>query len=203
MSRIWAYLARFFHKLARRSSRGKAIRDQYGWSARQQAFDYFNKGLRPSQLPDLGVQKTTKYRYFQQWKNRYEKLHLKMAKKMLALHPASREWLAQKLGISEEALVKCIKQSRTAAQLKRALYQTENKQFEMLIEQGWRLSFEAVVSELQGCCNMEERWAKLGEVSKRLGVTRSQFIIQLGEMNQKLGLDALLRRVLGTMRGMR
>ena len=199
MSKVWSWLARFFHKLARRSSRGKSVRDKYDRSARQQAFDYFDKGLRPSQLPGLGVEMTTIYRYFQSWKHRYEKLHLQLAKKMLALHPKSREWLAQQLGISEHELVRCIKQSRTAAQLKRALYQTDNKQFDMLIEEGWRLSFEAVVGELQCCRTMEDRWVKLDEVSKRMGVTKERFILQLGEMNQKLALDAALRKVLGSM----
>jgi len=40
-------------------------------SVRSRAFKHFDAGLRPSQLPDLGVPRETLYRYFQAWK----KLH--------------------------------------------------------------------------------------------------------------------------------
>ena len=37
-------------------------------SVRSRAFKHFDAGLRPSQLPDLGVPRETLYRYFQAWK---------------------------------------------------------------------------------------------------------------------------------------
>ena len=90
--------------MAKKSIRGKAIRDKSGLSARQRAFSYFYQGLRPSQLPDLGVPMATIYRYYQAWKHRHEDIEFRVLKKLFKEDAGLRSKLTKKLGISEQEL---------------------------------------------------------------------------------------------------
>jgi len=77
MYRLWTFLARFFNELARKSRRGKPILTD-GRSARQRAFLYFMQGLRPRELPPLGVAKATIYRHHQAFKHRGQDLEFRV-----------------------------------------------------------------------------------------------------------------------------
>ena len=194
-SRSFSHL---IHRLSGKPKRGRAVRDKHGQSARQRAFDYFQQGLRPSQLPDLGVAKTSIYRYYQSWKHRDKELGFRLAKRAIAADQDLKEALVQHLGVTEDELTAALRRSRTAAQLKVKLGQPENKKVERLIGRVWRLTFEAIIGELGKCRILEERLSMIQATSRRLGLTEAQLISQLVEMNNKLRTDALLRKVIRT-----
>ena len=81
-------------------------------------------------------------------------------------------------------------------QLKIKLGQADSKKVEVLVDRAWRLTFEAIIGELGSCRTLEERSARLLVISKRMGVTETQLISQMVEMNNKLRTDALLREVI-------
>ncbi len=190
--------AHLIYRLSRKPKHGQAVRNKLGQSARQQAFDYFQQGLRPSQLPDLGVAKVSIYRYYQSWKHRDRELDFRMAKRAIASDREMREALVKHLGVTEYELMSALKGSRSATQLKTKLRQTEGKKVEMLIGRVWRLTIEGIIIQLGGCRTLEERLARLQVISRRLGVTEAQLISQLVEMNNKARTDAVLRKVIRT-----
>lgn len=121
MYKLWAFLARFSSKMAKKSLRGKAIRDKSGLSARQRAFSYFYQGLRPSQCPDLGVPMATIYRYYQAWKHRYEDIEFRVLRKVFKEDAGLRLMLTKKLGISEQDMAEALKGCRNPTQFRRRL----------------------------------------------------------------------------------
>jgi len=115
MYKFWSLPKHYFNKVAKKSHRGKAKTDEFGRSARQRAFRYFSQGLRPWQLPDLGVPMTTIHRYFESWKHQGEDFQFRLAKKLLTSETASREKVARQLGVSGQALMEALKGSRSVA----------------------------------------------------------------------------------------
>jgi hypothetical protein len=121
MQRVRRFLLRFFSGLENEQTQRKPATDKDGLSVRKRAFDYFYQGLRPSELPDMGVPKTTIYRYHQSFKHQKRELRFRLLKQGLKDHPTWRKKIAARHGISEEELTEALKKSRSAAQLKRKL----------------------------------------------------------------------------------
>ena len=70
------------------------IRDEYGRSARQQAFDYFAEGYRPAQIFKQGlipVPIETLFRYFEDWKKQKHRTSLSIIKKYMKESPEFSE----------------------------------------------------------------------------------------------------------------
>jgi len=156
MYRFRAFTARFFNKMVKKSKKGKAKLDKSGRSVRQRAFSYFHQGLRPSQLPDLGVPRTTIYRYFQSFKHRDKEVQFRPLKRLLTSETASREKVARQLGVSAEALMEALKGSRSVAQLEKRLRLEDTKQLEHLVEQAGRLDLERLIKGLRRCQSLEK-----------------------------------------------
>ena len=178
MYRLWCFLAQFFDRLAKKSSRGKAKRDQYGWSARQRAFYHFDKGLRPSQLPDLGVAKKTIYRYYQSWKGRYKESSWRILRKVL-MDPEHGQEASNLLGISHEQLVEALKRSRSAAQFRKRVGLDEAVLLQKLCEEARQQDLDRLIHRLGRCQDFEEWRVKLEQEAKRLGMSWGELIVAL------------------------
>jgi hypothetical protein len=178
---IWASLARFFDNRAKKSSRGKAKRDKYGRSVRQRAFDYFSQGLRPSELPDMGVPMTTIYRYHQSWKHRRKDLAWSVSKKALMGDPELTRELADHLGVSQDEFVEALKRSRNPAQFRKKLRTEDTKELERIIEESRKLHLERLVHELSRCAGMAGKRAILERAAGRMGTTVGEVMLMLQE----------------------
>jgi hypothetical protein len=84
-------------------------RDQYGRSMRAQAFYWFQRGYRPSEIIQQGLVKAkmkTLLRYYADWKKRGGIPSVKILKEHMAKHPEINykvvSTLALRLGITEE-----------------------------------------------------------------------------------------------------
>ena len=186
MNKILSFPKHYFNKLVEKSLRGKAKRDESGFSVRQQAFCYFSQGLRPSQLPDLGVSKKTIYRYFQFWKHRGEELQFRLLKRRLKNETASREKMARLIGVSEQALMEALKGSRSVAQLKKKLMLEESRQLEQFMEHARRQDLKRDIEELRHCSSIEEREAKVHELANRMGVGEGELVLALKDEGKRL-----------------
>ena len=85
---------------SRRKRRYPIRRDAEGRSARARAFEFFEQGLRPSELPDLGVTQPTLYRYFESWKHRDREALDRIANRILRQTPDLQQKVAASLGLS-------------------------------------------------------------------------------------------------------
>ncbi len=186
MYKILSFPKHYFNKLVKKSHRGKAKTDEFGLSVRQRAFRYFDQGLRPSQLPDLGVPITTIYRYFEFWKHRDQELQFRILKRLLKNETASRENVAKQLGVSGQALMEALKGSRSMAQLKKKLMLDESHQLEQFMEQTKLLYLKRDIEELRHCSSLEEREAKLLEVANRMGIGEGELVLELKDEGKRL-----------------
>jgi len=99
-------------KLKKKSRKYPVKRDQYGRSARQRAFDAFDRGMRPAEVSQrVGISPRTACRYFADWKKLPKNLdrRYRVAK---AVHKGAHEFseqtiksLAGELGMSEEEAI--------------------------------------------------------------------------------------------------
>ena len=96
-------------KLRKKSRKYPIKRDEYGASARQQAFEAFGYGKRPAEVaPMVGISLRTACRYFADWKKlpRNSELWYRIAKAGLKNRPGFPEEViktfAAKLDMSEE-----------------------------------------------------------------------------------------------------
>jgi len=186
MHKFWSFPKHYFNNLVKKSQRGKAKTDESGFSVRQRAFRYFDQGLRPSKLPDLGVPMTTIYRYFESWKHRGEDFQFRLLKRLLKSETASREKIARLIGVSEQALMEALKDSRSMTQLKQKLMLEESRQLEQFMEQARQLDLERDIEELRHCSSIEERKAKFHEVVNRMGVGEEELILALKDEGKRL-----------------
>ncbi len=99
---------RLFHK----SRKHPIIRDEHGRSAKQQAFDLYNKGYRPSQISKeklIPVPKETLFRYYEDWKKRSGVTSRSTFKKFMKENPEFSEKfvksLADYFGVSTEDII--------------------------------------------------------------------------------------------------
>ena len=186
MNKILSFTKHYFNKLVKKSQRGKAKTDESGFSVRQRAFRYFDQGLRPSKLPDLGVPTTTIYRYFESWKHRGEDFQFRLAKRLLKSETASREKVAKQLGVSGQALMEALKGSRSVTQVEKKLRLEESRQLEQFMEQTKQLDLKRVIKELRNSSSLEEREAKLREATNRMGVGEEALILALKDEGKRL-----------------
>jgi uncharacterized protein YneF (UPF0154 family) len=73
-----------------RSRKYPVIRDEYGHSARKQAFDLFTSGHRPAQIYKKGmipVKKLTLFRYFEDWKRLTHHVPYSSIRKLMRKNP--------------------------------------------------------------------------------------------------------------------
>jgi len=178
MYRLWNFLARFFNDLARKSRRGKPILTD-GRSARQSAFLYFMQGLRPRELPPLGVSKATIYRYHQSFKHRGQDLEFRLTRKILLTDQELRQTLAEAFTVSEEQLAQALKGCRSTAQLRKRLRLDDAKRVEQLIEQVDGMDYARLVNRYRGCKTLEDRNVVLRDEARKLGVTQGEFLFIL------------------------
>jgi hypothetical protein len=102
-------MLRIFHK----SRKHPIIRDEYGRSARQQAFELYKKGYRPSQIFKeklIPVPMKTLLRYFEEWKKRTGHVPKSILKEYLKekseFSPRSIKLLAKYFGVSEGQIIR-------------------------------------------------------------------------------------------------
>ena len=89
-------MLRIFHK----PRKYPIIRDEYGRSARQQAFDLFAEGYRPSQVSKgnlVAVSMKTLLRYFEDWKKQKHRASRSTLKKIMKNNPEFTEKYVQML----------------------------------------------------------------------------------------------------------
>ena len=75
-------------------------RDEYGRSARRQAFDLFCKGYRPAQIFKenlVPVPQNTLFRYFEDWKKQKNRISRSILRKIMRNNPEFTEKYAQML----------------------------------------------------------------------------------------------------------
>lgn len=94
-----------------KSRRYPIIRDEYGRSARQQAFDYFAEGYRPAQIFKqelIPVPIETLFRYYEDWKKQKHRVSRSILRKYLKEKSEFSEkyikMLADYFGVSEEQI---------------------------------------------------------------------------------------------------
>ncbi len=170
MSGFWRLLARFFDRLARRSSLGRGIRDQSGRSARERAFSYFGQGKRPSQLPDLGVRKATLYRYHQAWKHRSRRGPWRLLKILLLRDLEARQLLAAHYGVSDGEVLEAVRRARNRSQLKKLLRVDELHLLDNVLEDARQLQLAAVVHRLRRCSTTAARKGGILHEAQRMGI---------------------------------
>ena len=89
-------MLKIFHK----SRKYPIVRDEYGRSARRQAFDLFTEGYRPSQIFKeclVPVSMETLLRYFEDWKKQKHRTSRSILKNILMGNPDSTEKYVQML----------------------------------------------------------------------------------------------------------
>ena len=182
--RLWIYLAQFFSMLAKRSSRGKAILDKYGRSAREQAFEYFNEGKRPSQLPDLGVRKATIYRYYQAWKHGGRRGPWGLLKKLLLRDLEARQLLAAHYGVPDDEVLEAVRRARNRSQLKKLLRVDEIQLLDDILEDARELQLAAVVRRLRRCSTTAARKGGILHEAQRMGIAPGELLSLLLARNQ-------------------
>ena len=162
-------------------SRGKAKCDEFGRSVRQRAFDYFRQGLRPSQLPPMGVPKATIYRYFQHYKHREKEIQFRLLKQLLTSDSGFREEAAKLFDVQESVFLEALKGARSVEQVKRRLKLEETQELGKLIEEARRLDLKRLTEELRHCSSLEEREAKFREAAHVMGISEEQLIVALDQ----------------------
>ncbi|MFC1902674.1 hypothetical protein ACFLX4_01210 [Chloroflexota bacterium] len=209
MYRIWACLASFFYKLASKSSRGRAISSKYHNSARDAAFYHFNQGLRPSELPDLGVKKETLYRYYQSWKRRHIESSWRLAIRLLKTSPQAKAKLAEVWGVPESEIDMALKHCRSTTQLKKRLGIDTGEKLEDLIGEFNRLQLDGIIGKLRKCESPGHMLSELEAAARRMEMGKGEFMVLLIRHIQKLkeerSLGVLKTRLqqLMTLRGAR
>lgn len=186
MYRLWTFLASFFNELAQKSRRGKAILTD-GRSARQRAFLYFMEGLRPSQLPPLGVPKSTIYRYHQAFKHRWQDLQFRLTRRKLMADQGLRKNFAELFGVSEEALTEALKGCRSKAQLCKRLRLDDAKQIDEMTERVEEIDHARLVNRLRECKTLQEREVVLREEARKWNVSEGQFLFMLRDRIKRFG----------------
>lgn len=200
MSRFWRFLAQFFNNLAKRPLRGKAILDGYGRSVRERAFDHFNEGLRPAQLPDLGVPKRTLYRYFQSWKRGGKRGPWRVLKQLLMRDLEARQVLAGHFGVSDDEVLQAVRRARNRTQLKKLLRVDEILLLDNILEDARELQLAAVVHRLRRCSTTAARKGGIVHEAQRMGIAPGELLSLLLERNQAEEERQMRGRGLGSAR---
>jgi hypothetical protein len=137
------------------------------------------QGLRPRELPPLGVAKSTIYRYHQAFKHRGQDLEFRLTRKILLTDQELRKTVAESFGVSEEQLAQALKGSRSTAQLRKRLRLDDAKRVDQLIEQVEEIDYERLVNRYRGCKTLDERKVVLRDEARKWGVTEAEFLLML------------------------
>lgn len=96
-----------------KSRRYPIIRDEYGRSARQQAFDYFAEGYRPAQIFKqelIPVPIETLFRYYEDWKKQKHRVPYSTLRKYMRKNPEFSEQyitrLAEYFEVPKEKIIR-------------------------------------------------------------------------------------------------
>lgn len=75
----------------------------------------FGEGLRPSELPDLGVPQTTLYRYFEDWKKRHRNAITRAAMVAMRRSPQTQADFARAIGLEVEEVAEALERRNPLA----------------------------------------------------------------------------------------
>ena len=209
MYRFWALLAKYTNKMANKSARGKAICNQFDSSARKTAFDFFGRGYRPSQLPDLGVKKATLYKYFQVWKHRTQEFGWRFFKELLTTNQPSRIRAANLIGVSEDTLGHALKNCRSSAQLKKRLGLGKVELIDRLIAGHMRLYLDRVIIRLSKYKSTDDRLKELRVIATSMGISAGELLLMLNQLHidnktrEESQNQILLKQLLWTLKKMK
>ena len=160
-------------------------------SARQAAFDCFERGIRPvvtwHYLKELGyiVKKATIIRYFQDWKRQDEILMWRIIRKQLKTDSEFRATMAKEFGVSEDdfrkALINCssgsVLRSRLGLPTKSDIRAARKK---------YDREIDLVIRKLRNCSSGNELNDTLESEAKRLGISLIDLFTALSKRSDKL-----------------